>query len=121
MWFVIQATQVPGHRSRTCCSSRMTPMQHTRIRAYCQSADSASDYCFSLPQETARSCRLGQAGEAMVSATAMRHGGTGRLQRAESSATTRLELVRTLPSMPWDTAVGTLPAGTGTRLSLIHI
>jgi hypothetical protein len=44
MWFVILKTrryrmmQVPGQRSRKCCSSRMTPKQHTRIHARCQSA-----------------------------------------------------------------------------------
>jgi len=62
MWFVIQQTLPPGHtsgkplpmafpptesvavshprrvRRATRCSSWMTPMQHTRIRAYCQSA-----------------------------------------------------------------------------------
>ena len=42
---------MPGQRSRKCCSSRMTPMQHTRIHARCQSARRLS--CRVSPKPTA--------------------------------------------------------------------
>src|SRR6185437_576158 len=63
MWFVIlkallpegplyfRKFQVLGQRSRKCCSSRMTPMQHTRIHARCQSARRLS--CRVFPESTA--------------------------------------------------------------------
>jgi len=43
MWFVILKTLLQddpcaGSAQPECCSSRMTPMQHTRIHARCQSA-----------------------------------------------------------------------------------
>jgi hypothetical protein len=42
---------VSGHRSGKCCSSRMTPMQHTRIGAYCQSAQTPLPFIH-LPYRT---------------------------------------------------------------------
>src|ERR1700760_4752222 len=60
MWFVILKTLLPGDpgarsAQRRCCSARMTPVQHTRIHARCQSARRLS-YRYST-YSTAR-CRL---------------------------------------------------------------
>src|ERR1700722_5939041 len=81
----------------------MTPMQHTRIRAYCQSAQTPLPFISSAYRTVA-------APDAVI--TALWAGP----QPAYSPANTPIletalaELVRTLGSVTWDTGVRTLPA-----------
>ena len=86
---------MPGQRSRKCCSSRMTPMQHTRIHARCQSARRLS-------------CRLSPKPTAPVDVQ------MPLSLRPQKTHPGLLERPRSLLSIIWDTEVRTSPPRVGT-------
>src|ERR1700733_1608258 len=95
MWFVILKTRLPGDPGALsaqpeCCSSRMTPMQHTRNPRPLPKCAQTLLPCIPLPYRTSRRP------DAVSCSTQKTHLPVS-------------ELVLTLLSMTWDTEVKTSP------------